>query len=123
MPPPPPKMTNDKHETPGPKKRGMKGAEGGRPWVPPHSKGGGLFKSRTPTGCENFWGSGVGGGGGGSAGQLPGSRGGRGSVGTTYKPQNDPHDALIVLNIHNWGKIFFRKNCPSAQAPISQGPP
>ena len=27
------------------------------------SKGGGLFKFYTPTGCENFWGSGGGGGG------------------------------------------------------------
>ena len=48
-----------------------------------------------------------------------GPRGGGGSVGTpTYVPQNDPHDTLIILNIHNWGK----KNCPLAQAPISQGP-
>ena len=37
-----------------------------------------------------------------SAAGLPG--GGGGSVGTpTYIPQNDPHDALIILNIHNWG--------------------
>ena len=33
-----------------------------------------------------------------------GSRGG-GGVGTpTCVPQNDPHDALIIWNIHNWGK-------------------
>ena len=33
-----------------------------------------------------------------------------GSVGTpTYIPQNDPHDALIILNIHKWGKNFFQK--------------
>ena len=33
-----------------------------------------------------------------------------GSVGTsTCIPQNDPHDALIIWNIHNWG---FRKNLP-----------
>ena len=46
-----------------------------------------------------------------------------GSVGTpTYVPQNDPHDALIILNIHNWGKQNFSENiCPLAQAPISQG--
>ena len=30
----------------------------------------------------------------------------------TYIPQNDPHDTLIILNIHNWGKIFFKKNLP-----------
>ena len=30
----------------------------------------------------------------------------------TYVPQNDPHDALINLNIHKWGKKFFRKNLP-----------
>ena len=28
----------------------------------------------------------------------------------TYIPQCDPHDALIILNIHNWGNHFFRKN-------------
>ena len=39
--------------------------------------------------------------------------GGGGSVGTpTYIPQNDPHDALIILNIHNWGENFFQKNLP-----------
>ena len=38
-----------------------------------------------------------------------------------YIPQNDPHDALIILNIHKWGKKVFRKICPFAQAPISQG--
>ena len=27
-------------------------------------------------------------------------------------PQNDPHDTLIVLNIHNWGKKNFKKNLP-----------
>ena len=36
-----------------------------------------------------------------SAAGLPGGGGG-GSVGTpTYIPQNDPHDMLIILNIHN----------------------
>ena len=45
-----------------------------------------------------------------------------GSVGTpTYKAQNDPHDALIILNIHKWGKKISEKICPLAQAPISQG--
>ena len=33
-----------------------------------------------------------------------------GSVGTpTYIPQNDPHDAQIILNIHKWGKKIFNK--------------
>ena len=37
-------------------------------------------------------------------------------------PQNDPDEALIILNLHNWGKnIFFKKNCPLIRAPISQG--
>ena len=40
----------------------------------------------------------------------------------TYIPQNDPHDALIILNVHKWGKNFFKKICLSTQAPISQGP-
>ena len=39
----------------------------------------------------------------------------------TYIPQNDPHDTLIILNMHRWGKNFSKKNCPSTQAPISQG--
>ena len=26
-----------------------------------------------------------------------------------YTPQNDPHEALIILNIHKWGKLFFQK--------------
>ena len=55
-------------------------------------------------------GGGLEGGGGGrwvgrSAAGVP--RGG-GSVGTpTYIPQHDPHDTLIILNIHKWVKIFF----------------
>ena len=33
-----------------------------------------------------------------------------GSVGTPkYIPQKDPHDALIILNIHKWGKKNFQK--------------
>ena len=37
---------------------------------------------------------------------------GGGAVGTpTYIPQNDPHDALIILNIHKWGKQNFPKKC------------
>ena len=30
----------------------------------------------------------------------------------THIPQNDPYDALIILNGHNWGKIFFQKKSP-----------
>ena len=30
----------------------------------------------------------------------------------TYIPQNDPHDALIILNVHNWGAKFLIKNLP-----------
>ena len=51
------------------------------------------------------WRGGGGGGVGGSAGVPRG-----GSVGTpTYIPQNDPHDALIILNTHKWGKKNFQK--------------
>ena len=35
----------------------------------------------------------------------------------TYMPQNDPHDVLIILTIHKWGKNLFKKICfklPSA---------
>ena len=40
----------------------------------------------------------------------------RGRGGTpTYVPQNDPHDVLVILNIHKWAN-FFSKNSfhPSA---------
>ena len=38
-----------------------------------------------------------------------GGWGGGGSAGTPiYIPQNDPHDALIILNIHKWGKCFSK---------------
>ena len=49
-------------------------------------------------------------------GGLVGGGGLRGRPGgtPTYKPQNDPHDALIILNIHKWGKKF---------PPISSGLP
>ena len=30
----------------------------------------------------------------------------------TYIPQNDPHDVLIILNIHNWGPKNYQKNLP-----------
>ena len=30
----------------------------------------------------------------------------------TYIPQNDPHDTLIILNMHKWGKKNFKKNLP-----------
>ena len=30
----------------------------------------------------------------------------------TYIPQNDPHETLIILNIHKWGEKIFRKNLP-----------
>ena len=36
-----------------------------------------------------------------------------GSVGTpTHTPQNDSHDALIMLNTHNWGKKISRNTLP-----------
>ena len=30
----------------------------------------------------------------------------------TYIPQNEPHDTLIILNMHKWGKKFFKKKWP-----------
>ena len=52
---------------------------------------------------------------------LRGRRGGGGSVGTPiYIPQNDPHDALIILNIHKCGKDFFKKKYPSASGKNKQ---
>ena len=46
---------------------------------------------------------------GGSGGQAEDSPGG-GSVGTpTYLSQNDPHDTLIILNMHKWGKNIFKR--------------
>ena len=30
----------------------------------------------------------------------------------TYVPQNEPHDTLIILDIHKWVKKFFQKNLP-----------
>ena len=27
----------------------------------------------------------------------------------TYITQNDPHDALMTWNIHNWGRKIFQK--------------
>ena len=40
----------------------------------------------------------------------------------TYIPQYDTHDALIILNIHRWGKIFSKKIAQQLRLPISQGP-
>ena len=30
----------------------------------------------------------------------------------TYIPQHDPHDTLIILNIHKWVEKKFHKNLP-----------
>ena len=57
---------------------------------------------------------GAGGGGGGGAGQPPGSRRGWGNT-PTYIPQSDPHDALIIWNIDNWGNHQPRSNRRSGQ--------
>ena len=53
-------------------------------------------------------------GGGGSPGQSPGPRG---------RDPWAPHDALNILNIHNWGKNNFQKKIAhQLRPPISQGP-
>ena len=59
---------------------------------------------------QNFCGSGGERGGrwvGGSAAGVP-----RSERSSAYKPHNDPHDALIILNIHRWDEHFLRKNLP-----------
>ena len=84
-----------------------------------------------PEGCATVLGAVGGGGGDKGTGGIPpplvdpnlggrrvgrsaaGLLGGGGSVGTpTYIPQNDPHDTLIILNMHKWGKTNFKKNLP-----------
>ena len=35
-------------------------------------------------------------------------------------PQNDPHDALIILNIHNWGKNFSKKIAHQLRLPSAK---
>ena len=82
--------------------------------VSARTRGAAYSNSRPQPGVKTFWG--VEGGGvrwvGRSAAGVP--RGGL--VGTpTYTPQNDPHDSLMVLNIHKRGKKIFRKNLPITQ--------
>ena len=74
--------------------------------IGPLPKGGSLLKFKTPTWSEKIQGSGGKGGGGWWIGRLtagvPGVGWGR-SVGTqTYILENDPHDTLVMLNVHNW---------------------
>ena len=38
-----------------------------------------------------------------------------------HTPQNDPHDALIILNIHKWGKKYFQKNLPIGSGKVRRG--
>ena len=49
-------------------------------------------------------------------------RGGGRSVGTpTYIPQNDPHDALIILNMHKWvQEILQKKNAHKLRLPSAK---
>ena len=37
-----------------------------------------------------------------------------------YIPQNDLHDALIILNIHNWGKFFSKKFANQLRLPLAK---
>ena len=56
------------------------------------------------------WRGGEGGGGGRWVGRSATGVPRGGSVGTpTYIPQNDPHDALVILNIHKRGKTNFQE--------------
>ena len=49
---------------------------------------------------------------GGSGGQPPGSPGSPGGGGGAVGPQNDPHDMLIIVNMHKWGSKFLKKFLP-----------
>ena len=74
-------------------------------------KGTACSNSRPQPGAKKFGGLEEVGGSGGLASQPPGPHGGGGGT-PTHIPQNDPHDALIILDIHNWGKKLFRKILP-----------
>ena len=56
-----------------------------------------------------------------STAEVPG--GGGGAVVTSrYVLQNEPNDAVSILNIHSWGKTNFRKKIARMpRLPISQG--
>ena len=88
-----------------------------------HPREAACSSSRPQPGAKTFGGLDGGGRVGGSASKPLGSpwRGG-GAVGTpTYIPQNDTHDALIILNIRKWGeKNFQKKICPITQAPSAR---
>ena len=43
-----------------------------------------------------------------------------GGGGGTYIPQNVPHDTLIILNMHNWGKNFSKKFAHQLRLPSAQ---
>ena len=54
-----------------------------------------------------------------SAARVP-RGGGGGAVGIpTYTPHNDPHDPLIMLNIHKWGKNLFKTISSGSHPPRS----
>ena len=38
----------------------------------------------------------------------------------TYVPQNDPHERLIILNVHNWGKKFLKKFAHQLRLPSAK---
>ena len=52
-------------------------------------------------------------------GRLVSQRGPQGGSGYPNMPQNDSHDALIILDIHNWGKKKFQKKIAHQ---LSHGP-
>ena len=76
------------------------------------ARGAACSNSRPQPGAKTFGGlegGGGGGGVGGSAGQPPGSVEGGQWVPQHTLPQHDPHDALIIWNIHKWDKKNFQK--------------
>ena len=78
-------------------------------------RGAACSNSRPQPGAKTFGGleGGSGGGGGRWVGRSAAGIPRGGSVGTpTYIPQHDPHETLIILNIHKWVKFFSPKNLP-----------
>ena len=64
---------------------------------------------------------------GGSGARPPGSLGGGGG-GELWVPQHtylkkNPHDTLIILNMHKWGKIFSKKIAHQLRLPSTKVQP
>ena len=86
------------------------GLVGTQPLLLALPRGAACSNSRTQPGAKTFGGLEMGRRGGRGVGRSAAKVPKGGSVGTpTNIPQNDPHDALIIWNMHNWGKRIFEK--------------